>query len=162
MNFDADTLCALRDVSAKSPMLTLNNGVAMPVLGLGVLDRSAREQTARAVQCAIANGYRLIDTAAAYGNERQVGEGLRGSGVDRSEMFITTKLWMTDYGCEPAFRAFDLSRRKLGLDYVDLYLLHWPMPSDFEAKWRHIGQRKNSSPTGRFARSACPISARRI
>ena len=120
-------------MSAKSPMLTLNNGLEMPVLGLGVLDRSAREQTAGAVQCAIANGYRLIDTAAAYGNERQVGEGLRGSGVDRSEMFITTKLWMTDYGYEPALRAFDSSRRKLGLDYVDLYLLHWPMPSDFEA-----------------------------
>ncbi|MBV9249426.1 MAG: aldo/keto reductase, partial [Acetobacteraceae bacterium] len=82
---------------------------------------------------AIANGYRLIDTAAAYGNERQVGEGIRGSGIDRSEMFITTKLWMGDYGYESTIRAFDVSLRKLGLEYVDLYLLHWPMPSNFEA-----------------------------
>jgi diketogulonate reductase-like aldo/keto reductase len=120
-------------MTGKSPLITLNNGVKMPVLGLGVLDRSAREQTAGAVQCAIANGYRLIDTAAAYGNERQVGEGLRASGIDRAEMFITTKLWMSDYGYEPALRAFDRSRRQLGVDYVDLYLLHWPMPSNFDA-----------------------------
>jgi diketogulonate reductase-like aldo/keto reductase len=120
-------------MTGETPLVTLNNGVKMPALGLGVLDRSAREQTAGAVQCAIANGYRLIDTAAAYGNERHVGEGLRASGIDRAEMFITTKLWMSDYGYEPALRAFDTSRRKLGLDYVDLYLLHWPMPSNFDA-----------------------------
>ena len=118
---------------SKSPLTTLNNGVKMPVLGLGTLDRSAVEQAAGAVQCAIAGGYRLIDTAAAYGSERQVGEGIRASGIDRSEMFITTKLWMADYGYEPALRAFEASLRKLGLDYLDLYLLHWPMPSDFEA-----------------------------
>ena len=76
----------------KAPTIRLNNAVEMPVLGFGVLDRSAREKTSGAVQCAIANGYRLIDTAAAYGNEREVSQGLRASGIDRSEMFITTKL----------------------------------------------------------------------
>ena len=75
-------------VAGKCPLITLNNGVKVPTLGLGVLDRSAIEQTAGAVETAVANGYRLIDTAAAYGNERQVGEGIRGSGIDRSEMFI--------------------------------------------------------------------------
>jgi diketogulonate reductase-like aldo/keto reductase len=118
---------------SRSPFITLNNGVRMPALGFGTLDRSAVEQAAGAVQHAIANGYRLIDTAASYGDERQVGECIRASGIDRSEMFITTKLWMADYGCESALRAFDVSLRKLGLDYLDLYLLHWPMPSNFEA-----------------------------
>ena len=117
----------------KCPFITLNNGVEMPVLGLGVLDRSAREKTAGAVQYALENGYRLIDTAAAYGNERQVGEGIRASGVDRSQIFVTTKLWITDYGYDLALRAFDASRRRLGLEHVDLYLLHWPVPSNFDA-----------------------------
>lgn len=118
-------------MTGKTPLLTLHNGVKIPAFGLGVF-LSTPEQTPDAVQCAIANGYRLIDTAAAYRNERQVGEGIRRSGIDRSEMFVTTKLWMTDYGYEPALRAFDSSLRKLGLDYVDLYLLHFPVPSDFE------------------------------
>ena len=118
-------------MTAKSPLLTLNNGVQMPALGLGVF-LSTQEQTAEAVQTAIANGYRLIDTAAAYLNERQVGEGIRQSGIDRSEMFVTTKLWLTDYGYERTLRAFEVSLRKLGLEYLDLYLLHWPVPPDFE------------------------------
>jgi diketogulonate reductase-like aldo/keto reductase len=116
-----------------SPLITLNNGVTMPALGLGVLGRETRELTAGAVEAAIGNGYRLIDTAASYLNERQVGEGVVRSGIDRSTMFITTKLWLSDYGYEPALRAFDLSLRRLGLDYIDLYLLHWPVPSDFDA-----------------------------
>lgn len=119
-------------MTGTSPLLPLNNGVNMPALGLGVF-QSSPEQTAGAVETAIADGYRLIDTAAAYLNERQVGEGVRRSGVDRTELFITTKLWMTDYGYERTLRAFDLSLRKLGLQYLDLYLLHWPVPSDFEA-----------------------------
>jgi diketogulonate reductase-like aldo/keto reductase len=121
----------MRIMTAKSPLLTLNNGVKMPALGLGVF-LSPPEQTADAVQTAIANGYRLIDTAAAYLNERQVGEGIRRSGINRSEMFVTTKLWVTDYGYDRALRAFDVSLRKLGLEYLDLYLLHWPVPPDFE------------------------------
>src|SRR6266700_574120 len=118
-------------MSGKSPLLTLNNGVEMPALGLGVL-RSSGEQTTGAVEAGILSGYRLIDTAVAYLNEQQVGEGIARSGVDRSEMFVTTKLWISDYGYEPALRGFDGCLRRLGLDYVDLFLLHHPVPSDFD------------------------------
>ena len=117
--------------TAHIPVLTLNNGVKLPTVGLGVF-LSPPEQTATAVEHAIQSGYRLIDTAAAYLNERQVGQGINRSGIDRSELFITTKLWMTDYGYENTLRALGVSLRKLGLEYVDLYLLHWPVPSDFE------------------------------
>lgn len=114
------------------PLITLNNGTALPALGLGVF-LSAAEQTVNAVEVAIADGYRLIDTAAAYLNERQVGEGIRRSGIERAQIFVTTKLWVTDYGYESALRAFDASLRRLGLEYLDLYLLHWPLPSNFDA-----------------------------
>jgi diketogulonate reductase-like aldo/keto reductase len=103
----------------------------MPILGLGVFQTPAA-QTAEAIRIGIQNGYRLIDTAAAYGNERQVGEGIKTSGIDRSRIFVTTKLWITDYGYERTLHAFDVSMRKLGFDYLDLYLLHWPVPSEFE------------------------------
>src|SRR4051794_35591274 len=109
-------------MAVTSPLITLNNGVAMPALGLGVY-QSSQEETARAVATAISGGYRLIDTAAAYMNEREVGEGIRRSGVDRSEIFVTTKLWMSDYGYDKTLHAFDRSLRKLGLDHLDLYLL---------------------------------------
>lgn len=102
----------------------------MPAFGLGVYQSSPGE-TASAVRQAVADGYRLVDTAAAYMNEKQVGEGLRASGVDRSEVFVTTKLWMSDYGYDKALHAFDRSLKKLGLDQLDLYLLHWPVPSEF-------------------------------
>jgi diketogulonate reductase-like aldo/keto reductase len=115
-----------------SPILELNNGVQLPALGLGVF-QSSPEETLVAVETALAGGYRLIDTAAAYGNEREVGEGIRRSGIDRAEIFVTTKLWISDYGYEPALRGFDASLRRLGLDYVDLYLLHQPMPTEFKA-----------------------------
>jgi diketogulonate reductase-like aldo/keto reductase len=115
-----------------SLILELNNGVQMPALGLGVF-QSSPEDTLAAVETAIADGYRLIDTAAAYGNEREVGEGIRRSGIDRPEIFVTSKLWISDYGYEAALRGFEGSLRRLGLDYVDLYLLHQPMPTDFEA-----------------------------
>lgn len=112
--------------------IKLNGGIDMPALGLGVF-LSPPEQTANAVEAAIRCGYRLIDTAAAYLNERQVGEGIARSGIDRTAVFVTTKLWMTDYGYERALRAFEASLRRLAMDYVDLYLLHWPVPSDFDA-----------------------------
>jgi diketogulonate reductase-like aldo/keto reductase len=118
-------------MAAASPRLTLNNGIEMPALGLGVF-LSPPEQTAAAVEAAINAGYRLIDTAAAYFNERQVGEGIRRSGIERRHVFVTTKLWMRDYGFDRTLRALDVSLRKLGLEYVDLYMLHWPVPSDFE------------------------------
>jgi diketogulonate reductase-like aldo/keto reductase len=120
------------------PYLRLKNGVELPALGLGVY-LSPPDQTAAAVQTAIESGYRLIDTAAAYGNELQVGEGIARSHVSRDELFVTTKLWLADYGYDQAFRAFDASMGKLKLDYLDLYLLHWPSPSTWEAtlaSWR--------------------------
>src|ERR1700693_5080947 len=119
--------------TAKSPVYRLNNGIEMPALGLGVF-RSEPEKTVSAVTSAVADGYRLIDTAAAYMNEQQqVGEGVRSSGISREEIFVTSKLWISDYCYEQTFHAFDRSLRKLGLDFLDLYLLHWPVPSTFEA-----------------------------
>src|SRR6266571_7964927 len=112
-------------------VINLNNGVELPALGLGVF-QSPPEETVGAVEAALAIGYRLIDTAAAYGNEREVGEGIRRSGIDRSEIFVTTKLWISDYGYRQALRGFDGCLRRLGFDYVDLFLLHHPVPSDFD------------------------------
>ena len=111
--------------------LTLNNGVTLPTLGLGVF-QSAPEETAAAVETALHVGYRHIDTAAAYGNEREVGEGLRRSGVDRDDVFLETKIWPTDYGYEKTLHAFEKSARKLGVDTLDLLILHQPIPSRFE------------------------------
>ena len=113
-------------------MLTLNSGVTMPVLGLGVF-QSPPEETTAAVETAIADGYRLIDTAASYDNEREVGEGIRASGIDRGELFVTTKLWYSDYGYDEALVGFEGCLERLGLDYVDLFLLHHPVPTDFDA-----------------------------
>ena len=118
--------------TAKSPVYRLNNGIEMPALGLGVF-RSEPEKTVSAVTAAVAYGYRLIDTAAAYMNEQQVGEGVHSSGISREEIFVTSKLWIIDYGYEQTFHAFDRNPRKLGLDFLDLYLLHRPVPSPFEA-----------------------------
>ena len=103
----------------------------MPALGLGVF-QSSPEDTLSAVKTALAGGYRLIDTAAAYQNEEQVGQALRESGVDRDDVFVTTKLWISDYGFDEALHAYDRSLGKLGLEAVDLYLLHQPMPRQFE------------------------------
>jgi diketogulonate reductase-like aldo/keto reductase len=116
--------------SGKSPLTKLNNGVQMPVFGFGTFALPAI-QTADVVSFALNNGYRLIDTAKNYGNEKEVGEGIARSGVSRSELFVTTKLWIEDFGYDEALRAFDLSAQKLGLDQIDLYLLHWPVPTDF-------------------------------
>jgi len=108
--------------------VTLNNGVAMPRLGLGVWNAEDGDEVEKAVQTAIEAGYRLIDTAAIYKNEAGVGSGIRASGVPREELFVTTKLWNSDQGAKNVQSAFDESLEKLGLDYVDLYLIHWPMP----------------------------------
>ncbi|HTZ43344.1 MAG TPA: aldo/keto reductase [Jatrophihabitans sp.] len=115
-----------------APDLVLNNGVTMPALGLGVF-QSPPEETAAAVEAALRVGYRHVDTAAAYGNERQVGEGLRRSGLDRGEVFIETKVWVSDYGYEQTLHAFDKATRKLGVDQLDLLILHQPAPDRFEA-----------------------------
>ena len=116
---------------SRSPLFTLNNGVQIPALGLGVF-QSPPEQTAAAVESALTQGYRLIDTAAAYLNERQVGEGLRHSGVARDEVFLETKVWISDYGYDATLHAFDKSAGKLGVDRLDLLLLHQPLPSRFD------------------------------
>ncbi|GAA1246428.1 aldo/keto reductase [Janibacter melonis] len=113
------------------PHLTLNNGVAMPALGLGVY-QSAPEETTDAVVAALNTGYRHIDTAAAYFNEREVGEGLRRAEVDRADVFVETKLWISDYGYDEALHGFEKSARKLGVDQIDLLLLHQPLPSRFD------------------------------
>jgi diketogulonate reductase-like aldo/keto reductase len=118
-------------MSATVPTISLNNGVQIPALGLGVF-QSSPEDTAGAVEGAIETGYRLIDTAAAYANERQVGEGIRRTGIDRSELFIETKVWISDYGYDATLHAFEKSARKLGVEQLDLLLLHQPLPSDFE------------------------------
>lgn len=111
--------------------ITLNNGVRMPALGLGVFQSSA-DETAAAVESALRTGYRHIDTAAAYLNERQVGEGIRASGVDRDEVFIETKVWISQYGYDETLHAFDVSTRKLGVETLDLLILHQPAPWQFD------------------------------
>jgi diketogulonate reductase-like aldo/keto reductase len=118
-------------MNGKNPYITLNNGVKMPALGLGVF-QSKPEETTEAVKTALNAGYRLIDTAAAYFNEREVGEGIRQSDVNRADIFIETKLWITNYGYEPALRAFDVSLNKLGIEQLDLWLLHQPLASEFD------------------------------
>lgn len=110
---------------------TLNNGVEIPVIGLGVFQTPPAETTA-AVLAALETGYRHFDTAAAYGNEREVGDALRRSGVDRDGVFIETKVWVTDYGYDPALHAFDKAAAKLGLDVIDLLILHQPRVEDFD------------------------------
>lgn len=112
----------------------LNNGITMPAVGFGVFQIPAGE-TERVVSDAIETGYRLIDTASAYFNEEQVGSAIRHSGVKREDFFVTTKLWVQDYEYDDALRAFDRSMKKLGLDYLDLYLLHKPY-GNYYAAWR--------------------------
>jgi diketogulonate reductase-like aldo/keto reductase len=111
--------------------LTLNNGVEMPALGFGVF-QTPPDVTADAVHTALQTGYRLIDTAAAYGNEREVGEAIRRSGVARDEVFIETKVWISDYGYDQTLHAFDKSAGKLGVDQIDLLILHQALPGRFD------------------------------
>lgn len=117
-----------------SPLLKLNNGVEMPALGLGVgsIEGSAGRAVG-AVDAALRAGYRLVDTASVYGNEAEVADGLQKSGVPREDVFITTKLWVDDYGHDSTLEAFETSLRELRTDHVDLYLLHQPLSEDFAA-----------------------------
>lgn len=114
--------------------VTLNNGIKMPKLGFGVY-QTAPADTERVVGDALEIGYRLIDTAAAYGNEEGVGAAIRQSGIAREDLFITTKLWVQDHGYDNTLKAFDTSMKKLGLDYLDLYLIHKPY-GDYYGAWR--------------------------
>lgn len=115
--------------------VVLNNGVEMPILGFGVFQVPDPEECERGVADALRTGYRLIDTAAAYLNEEAVGEAIQKSGVDREDLFVTTKLWVQDAGYESAKRAFEKSLRRLKLDYLDLYLIHQPY-GDVYGAWR--------------------------
>lgn len=118
-----------------TPSVTLNNGVAMPLLGFGVFQVRDADECERSVTEALRTGYRLIDTAASYLNEEAVGAALQRSGVPREELFVTTKLWIQDAGDERTKRAFDRSLQRLGLDYLDLYLIHQPF-GDVYGAWR--------------------------
>src|SRR4051794_595129 len=111
--------------------ITLNNGVEMPALGLGVF-QTPPDETRDAVRAALSAGYRHIDTAAAYGNERQVGEAVHRSDVDRAEVFLETKVWINDYGYDETLHAFEKSARKLGVEQIDLLILHQALPSAFD------------------------------
>lgn len=115
--------------------ITLNNGVKIPMEGFGVFQVEEDELCEQAVSDALIAGYRLIDTAAAYFNEEAVGRAIKKSGIPREELFITTKLWIQDAGYENAKKAFQISMDKLGLDYLDLYLIHQPM-NDYYGSWR--------------------------
>ena len=117
------------------PSVTLNNGVGMPLLGFGVFQVTETEECERSVAEAIRTGYRLIDTAAAYGNEQAVGNAIKRSGVAREELFITTKLWIQDAGYERTKPAFERSLQRLQLEYLDLYLIHQPF-GDVYGAWR--------------------------
>jgi len=125
------------------PSLTLNDGVAIPQFGFGVF-QIPPAATAEAVTTALELGYRHIDTAAIYGNEAEVGEAIAASGIPRDELFVTTKLWNGDQGYDSALSAFEVSAGKLGLDVVDLYLIHWPVPARdrYVESWRALARLK--------------------
>lgn len=123
------------------PTVKLNDGKSIPQLGFGVW-RVENDEAVAAVSEALKIGYRHIDTAAIYGNEEGVGEAIRNSGIPREEIYLTTKLWNADQGYESTLKAFDESVKRLGVDYVDLYLIHWPVPSRdlFMDTWRAFGE----------------------
>lgn len=122
--------------------VTLHNGVNMPGLGLGVFKVEEGQELVHAVQYAIGQGYRSIDTAAIYGNESGVGEGIRqgmkNAGISRDELFVTSKVWNADLGYESTLAAYEASLQKLGLDYLDLYLIHWPVAGKYKEAWRAL------------------------
>lgn len=121
---------------------TLRNGVKMPWFGLGVFKVEEGPELVNAVQTAIRHGYRSIDTAAIYGNEEGVGQGIRQgleeTGIKREELFVTSKVWNADLGYESTRQAFELSLKKLGLEYLDLYLIHWPVAGKYKEAWRAL------------------------
>ena len=128
--------------NAVIPRVRLNNGVEIPHVGLGVWQAKAGAEVERAVAAALESGYRLIDTAAAYGNEESVGKAIKASGLPREEIVITTKLWNAHHAFAAALRAFDESLNKLDCGYIDVYLIHWPLPMEgkFTQAWQALEQ----------------------
>ncbi|MDX2305706.1 MAG: aldo/keto reductase [Microscillaceae bacterium] len=118
--------------------VTLANGVEMPYLGLGVYQSKEGEEVIQASLDALEAGYRHIDTAALYGNERGVGQAVRESGLPRQEIFVTTKVWNSDQGYDSTLHAFENSLKKLDLEYIDLYLIHWPVKGKYKDTWRAL------------------------
>jgi diketogulonate reductase-like aldo/keto reductase len=118
----------------------LKNGVLMPYFGLGVFQVHDGEEVKQAVKYALSSGYRHIDTASLYGNERGVGQAVRESGVPRKEVFVTSKVWNSDQGYANTLRAFDVSMKLLGFEYLDLYLVHWPVKEKYIESWRALEQ----------------------
>ncbi|HLS07872.1 aldo/keto reductase [Lentibacillus sp.] len=116
--------------------VTLNNGVKMPGFGLGVYKVDDGDVTVESVKAALKNGYRSIDTASFYDNERGVGQGIKESGVPRDDIFVTSKVWNDEQGYENTLQAFEESLEKLGLDYLDLYLIHWPVKGKYKDTWK--------------------------
>lgn len=122
--------------------ITLNNGIEMPRLGLGVFRVENSSELVNAVKVAIKNGYRSIDGAAIYGNEEAMGEGIREgikeAGISREDLFITSKVWNADLGYESTIAAYEASLKRLGVDYLDLYLIHWPVEGKYKEAWRAL------------------------
>ena len=117
---------------------TLYNGIKMPWLGLGVFKVDEGQELVNAVKAAIQHGYRSVDTAAIYGNEVSVGQGIREANIAREDLFITSKVWNSELGYEKTIAAYDESLMKLGLDYLDLYLIHWPVAGKYKEAWRAL------------------------
>ena len=117
---------------------TLHNGVKMPWFGLGVFKVEEGSEVVESVKAALRNGYKSIDTAAVYRNEEGVGQGIKEAGVPREELFITTKVWNSDQGYESTLQAFETSMEKLGLEYLDLYLIHWPVAGKYKETWKAL------------------------
>lgn len=124
--------------TAETARIKLNNGVEIPQVGLGVWQAARGQVTQDAVRYALAHGYRHIDTARVYRNEEDVGEAVRRAEIPRAQIFVTTKLWNDDQGYDSALRAFDQSLKRLGLDYIDLYLLHWPVARHRLDSWQAL------------------------
>ncbi|MHC8515713.1 aldo/keto reductase [Sporosarcina sp. ITBMC105] len=118
--------------------IVLNNGIAMPQLGLGVYKMTNAEETVKAIQTALQYGYRAIDTASIYENEVETGEAIRLSGIPREELFITSKVWNAEQGYDETLRAFEQSLKRIGVDYLDLYLTHWPVADKYVDTYRAI------------------------
>lgn len=128
------------EISDVKGTVILNNGIKMPYLGLGVFQAKDGKEVIHTIQHAFAHGYRLIDTAALYGNEKGVGEAVRRSNLHRSEVFITSKVWNSDQGYEKTLKAFDNTMKRLKLDTLDLYLIHWPVQSRYKDTWKALEQ----------------------